>query len=427
MRKILIALMMIMPLIVSAQEVKVLTLKEAIDIAMEKNKSVEQAKEYMTYLQGVYVEERAAALPTATLYGGVARAKDASTGSAVNSDVFNQYNAGVSVKQALFTWGQVGAAIRAAKIGLRTGDEQLRMYRQAAVRDVTVAFTDILLTRRLLYIAQENVKQRERHLAEAEKKYKLGTATDYDVLSARVALKNAQPDVITYSNNLNIAKDNLKYILGINYDIDADGELKPESIETTDYEAVLRSAMENRPEILDKKLMVDFNKEMVQVSHAGDKPRLDLEGSYDRMRLDGDDEKNLTTWNAGIKMSFPFFDGLETKGKVIQAQSDLRKIKLQQLQTEDSVSLDVRQAVSRVKEAVEVIDAAGGTVDEAAKLLDMAEKGYAYGVKTKLEVDDAEYNLRNAQVRLAQAWRDYRVQYANLLWSAGIIGEKDSL
>lgn len=427
MKKILIALMIIIPLGAFAQDAKTLTLKEAIDIAMEKNKSVEQAKEYMTYLEGVYIEERSAALPTATLNGGVTRAKDASTGSAVNSDTFNQYNAGVSVKQALFTWGQVGAAIRAAKIGLRTGDEQLRLYKQAAVRDVTVAFTDILLTRQLLYIAQENVRQRERHLSEAEKKYKLGTATDYDVLSARVALKNAQPDVITYSNNLNITKDNLKYILGIDYDIDVQGELKPDGMISVDYDAVLKSALANRPEVLDKRLMVDFNKELVQVSRAGDKPRLDFEGSYNRIKLDGEDEKNLTTWDAGIKMSFPFFDGFETKGKVIQAQSDLRKIKLQQLQAEDSVSLDVRQAVSRVKESSEVIDAAGGTVDEAAKLLDMAEKGYRYGVKTKLEVDDAEYNLRSAQVRLAQAWRDYRVQYANLLWSAGIIGEKDSL
>ncbi|WP_303851527.1 TolC family protein [Seleniivibrio woodruffii] len=427
MRKILTALMIIMPLAVFAQDVKVLTLKEAIDIAMEKNKSVEQAKEYMTYLEGVYIEERSAALPAATLNGGVTRTKDASTGSAVNSDTFNQYNAGISVKQALFTWGQVGAAIRAAKIGLRTGDEQLRLYKQAAVRDVTVAFTDILLTRQLLFIAQENVKQRERHLAEAEKKYKLGTATDYDVLSARVALKNAQPDVITYSNNLNVNKDNLKYILGINYDIDVQGELKPAEIAAFDYEDVLKSALSNRPEVLDKRLMVDFNKELVQVSRAGDKPRLDLEGSYNRIKLDGEDEKSLTTWDAGIKMSFPFFDGFETKGKVIQAQSDLRKIKLQQLQAEDSVSLDVRQAVSRVKEAAEVIDAAGGTVDEAAKLLDMAEKGYRFGVKTKLDVDDAEYNLRSAQVRLAQAWRDYRVQYANLLWSAGVIGEKDSI
>ncbi len=427
MKKILIVLIIIMPLVAFGQDVKILTLKEAVDIAMEKNKSIEQAKEYMTYLEGVYIEERSAALPTATLNGGVSRLKDSSTGSAVNSDIFNQYSGGVSVKQAIFTWGQVGAAIRAAKIGLRTGDEQLRLYKQAAVRDVTVAFTDILLTRQLLYIARENVKQRERHLTEAEKKYRLGTATDYDVLSARVALKNAQPDVITYSNNLNVAKDNLKYILGINYDIDVQGELKPEGITAVEYDIVLKSALANRPEVLDKRLMVDFNRELVQVSRAGDKPRLDLEGSYNRIKLDGDDAKNFTTWDAGIKMSFPFFDGFETRGKVIQAQSDLRKIKIQQLQAEDSVSLDVRQAVSRVKESSEVIEAAGGTVDEAAKLLDMAEKGYRYGVKTKLDVDDAEYNLRSAQVRLAQAWRDYRVQYANLLWSAGIIGEKDSL
>ncbi|TCK60889.1 TolC family protein [Seleniivibrio woodruffii] len=427
MRKLLIILALMLPAAVFAQDARVLTLDEAVAIAMEKNKSIEQAKEYMTYLQGIYVEERSAALPKATLYGGVSRNRDASTGSAVNSDVYNSYNAGVSVKQALFTWGQVGAAIRAAKIGLRTGDEQLRLYRQAAVRDVNVAFTDILLTKQLLFIAEENVKQRQRHLDEAEKKYKLGTATDYDVLSARVALKNAQPDVISYRNSLTVARDNLKFILGVDYEVEVQGELKPADIKPADYDSALKSALANRPEILDKKLMVDFNRELVQVSKAGDKPRVDFSGSFDRIKLDGEDEKNLTNWSAGVNLSFPFFDGMATKGKIIQAESDLRRTKLQQLQAEDSVSLDVRQAVSRVKEAVEVIEASEGTVSEAEKLLDMAEKGYRFGVKTKLDVDDAEYNLRSSRVRLAQAWRDYRVQYANLLWSAGIIGEKKDM
>jgi HAE1 family hydrophobic/amphiphilic exporter-1 len=49
--------------------------------------------------------------------------------------------------------------------------------------------------------------------------------------------------------------------------------------------------------------------------------------------------------------------------------------------------------------------------------------GYEYGVKTKLEVDDAQLNLRSARSNLASAERDYRVALTNLEWVAGTLGE----
>lgn len=426
MKKALFIILLTLPLTLFAKDVRVLTLKEAENIAMEKNLSVAQAKEYMNYLQGIYVEERSAALPDASFYMKAASNKDASVGAAVGDDRFSSYSTGLTVKQALFTWGQVGAAIKVAKIGLKTGDEQLRMYGQAVLRDVNVAFYDVLLTKKLLAIAEDNVRQRERHYDEAQKKFKLGTATDYDVLSAKVALQNALPDVITYKNTLVTARDRLRYILAVDGEVDAEGELKMLPEAESSFETLKETAFANRPELKDKKLMVDVYREMVKIDSAGDKPRIDLNGSFDRTHLEGDTGYTGNTWSLGVAMTYNFFDGLKTSGKKSQAVSSLNRAKLQELQLKDSVALELRQAVSRVQEAAEIIEAAKGTADEADKLLDMAEKGYKFGVKTKLDVDDAEYNRRSAQVRLAQAYRDYRVQKVNLLWSAGILGESDS-
>jgi HAE1 family hydrophobic/amphiphilic exporter-1 len=276
----------------------------------------------------------------------------------------------------------------------------------------------------MLEIAEQNVTQRQRHYEEAQKKFRLGTATDYDVLSAKVALKNAMPDVITYKNNLITAKDRLKYILGTDDDIDAEGSLGFNPEKTGDYDTLIKTAMEMRPEIRDKKLMVDVYREMVKIDSSDDKPRIDFKGSFDRTKMDGDTVYTGNTWNLGLTLSYNIFDGLKTSGKHTQAVSTLRRSRLQELQQVDSVSLELRQAISRLKEAEETIYAAEGTREEAARLLDMAEKGYSFGVKTKLEVDDAEFNLRSADVRLAQAYRNYKVSHVDLLWSAGILGEK---
>ena len=54
----------------------------------------------------------------------------------------------------------------------------------------------------------------------------------------------------------------------------------------------------------------------------------------------------------------------------------------------------------------------------------MAEKGYEFGVKTKLEVDDAQLNVLDAKGNLAKARRDYSVALVTYAWVRGTLGEK---
>jgi HAE1 family hydrophobic/amphiphilic exporter-1 len=53
----------------------------------------------------------------------------------------------------------------------------------------------------------------------------------------------------------------------------------------------------------------------------------------------------------------------------------------------------------------------------------MSEKGYEFGVKIRLDVDDAEINLLQAQANLARARRDAFVARTHLRWVMGELGE----
>lgn len=59
-------------------EKRILTLEQALAIALEKNKDIQKAKEYRRQVEGRYVEERAAALPQFVLQGGFSRSRDES-------------------------------------------------------------------------------------------------------------------------------------------------------------------------------------------------------------------------------------------------------------------------------------------------------------------------------------------------------------
>jgi len=403
-----------------------LTLDEALQIAMEKNRDIDKAREYARYVLGRYVEERAAALPQLSFNADYRVSRDDGLPAVMGGEtVTHNGSAGVSFSQALYTWGKIAAGIRAAEAGVATAGEELRMARQAAYRDVTAAFCDVLLWRELHRLATENLAQKRRHADEAHKRFAAGVATDYDVLAADVAVDNAMPESIRTANHLRISRERLRFLLaGEDEGLDVSGSLSVTPVPLPDYPVSLRLALEKRPELAEQRHQVRMYGELVTLAAADNKPRLDLKGGAGY----GSTESDLfgssgPNWNVGVFLSFPFFDGLRTDGRVQQARSELSLRKIEEQKLADAISLEVRSALSNLRESVEILTALSGTVRQAERLLQMAEKGYEYGVKIRLEVEDAQLNLLQARSSLARASRDYLTARVNLDWATGVAGE----
>lgn len=409
----------------AAASVRTLTLEQAVSIALEKNLDIARAGEYAKYVQGKYLDERSAALPQLSLNGSFTALRDGGLPEVTGGGI-TQYDsaAGLSLTQPLFTWGKVGAAIRAAEIGLRTSGEQLRMARQAATRDVTAAFWNVLMAKELLRLANENLTQKGRHSEEAKKKFSAGVATDYDVLAAEVAVDNARPGVIRAENQVRLARERLRFHLAIDEEVDASGVLEPVVSLPVPFDDAMKSALANRPELKDSAYRVGIYSELINIAAADNKPRLDLKGGAGWHQLEFSGIRNDgPAWNMGLYLSFPFFDGMRTDGKVAQARSELATREIEKQQLLDSIRLEVRTALNDVREASEIFTALSGTVRQAERLLQMAEKGFELGVKIRLEVDDAQTSLLQAQINRAKAATDYLVARGNLEWTMGRLGE----
>lgn len=428
-----IVLLMTLLLLPVAADAGTVTLEQAIAVAMEKNRDIGKAREYAVYVRGKYVEERAAMLPQLSLTGTAQLSKDESLGVA-GATLQRQYGRAVDVtlSQPLYTWGKLDAAIRAAEVGLKTGDEQLRLYRQAAYRDVTVAYYDILLAKDLNRLALENQAQKKRHLDEATRKLSAGVATDYDVLAAEVAVENTVPEVVRSENSVRLARERLRFLLAMETEeVDVTGSLEAPTMDRplpANFDEAMQVAKKKRPELSDLRLRIGIYNELVTIANAENKPRLDFKGAagWHWTNLDNPGparDADGVAWNAGLYLTFPFFDGLRTNGKVAQAQSDLKSKQIEEAKLLDAIALEVRQAEFSWVEAAKIFAALAGTVKQAERLLQMAEKGYEFGVKIRLEVDDAQLNLMQAKSNLAKAQRDYRVAQVNYRWAVGVAGE----
>ncbi len=406
--------------------VEILSLDQALAITLENNRDIRKAMELRRKLEGKYVEERAAALPQVLGTASAVRSADESQKALLGTSRSDVYQAQAGVSQPLFTYGQIGAAIRAARVGLATADDQLRIFRQAAIRDVSAAFYDVLLARELYAIALETRTQKERLLDEAEKKRTAGTATDYDVLAAEVGVRNAEPAVIRTENLILTARERLRFLLGRDgRAVDVRGELSAEIAEYPRYEEALATAWTRRPELSDLRHRIGISEELIAIARAGDKPRVDFNAAAGWKDADlGIAEASGNTWSAGIFLTWPLFNGLRTRGQVAQAQSDRATLRIEEAKLLDAIALECRDAVNAVRVAGEIVKAQSGTAEQAERLLGMAEKGYEYGVKTKLEVDDAQLSLAQARGSLASARRDYLVARVNLGQATGVLGEE---
>jgi len=407
---------------VRAAEIRTLTLDQALAIAAERNREVAKALEYRNLVEGRYVEERAAALPQFTLTGNLSREHD----NALETAVFDRRDAEVELNQTLFTWGELQAAIRAARIGLQTADEQLRFSRQAALRDTARAFFDVLLARELNRVVTQNLEQKSRRRVEAQRRLAVGVATEYDVLVAEVAEANARPEVLRTANLITSRRERLRLVLGMEQTVDADGTLAATLAAPPAFDAAMAIAREQRPDLRDLALRIGIAEELVSIANAGDKPRLDLKGSAGWKELETETQRNDgSTWDLGLKLSWPLFDGLKARGQVQQAKSTRDALRIDRQQLLDIVAVETREALDKVIVASELVRALDGTVTQAERLLALSEKGYDHGVKIRLEVDDAELNLRQVQSSLAIARRDYLVAMVDLAWAMGVLGERD--
>lgn len=401
-----------------------LTIGEAVEMALDQNWDILKAEEYVKQVQGRYIEERSAALPQLSLAGYLTRDfEELVPETEEETRTFRTIGGGeVTLNQALYTWGQVAAGIRAAKAGIATAQDQLVMFRQAVIKETATSCYDLLLAQQMHLLARDNLDQKARHLDEAQRKHSAGIATDYDVLAADVAVRNAKPDVVKSENAIRILKERLRFLIGAKQSVDVTGILfSPEAVDVA-FDASYRAAVEMRPELANIRHTVQIGEELVRIYNAQDKPRFDLQAKFGMRQIEMDHETtDDQLWNVGVYLSWPFFDGFRTRGKVAQARNELRGYEIQESKLNDAIALEVRDAIATLHETDELLRAMAGTDEQALRLLAMAERGYELGVKTHLDVEDAQLNANLAKSNLARAQRDSLVARLNIDWVTGAL------
>jgi outer membrane protein len=424
-------LLIFLPIYLLAQK-NVLTLEDAIKIALENSNQVKLAQLEILKSDEKLVEARSALIPRISASGSYSRylkkpvlflPPDSPfgrmTGGVIEIGFDNSYLGAISLQMPLFSWN-LYAGIRSALKGKSLAEQAYKSVTLKTIADVKKAFYGALLARENYKITKMRVDLAEDNLKNVEKMYRQGIASEYDYISAQVQYQNLLPLLIQAENNLELAKNALKLVLGIDVkeDIEVEGEMKVDSLIGVDYTSSLKDLYEKNPDLKQAELQVELSREIVSLEVSGHLPSLFLTGNLQYQAQANDFNFNQYRWIRttfiGLQIQIPIFNGFGTQARVDQAQASFQQAIERLNFTKQALENELKNTIYRIEQSGRRIESQKRAVELAELGYKIARKRFESGVGTQLEVSNAEVNLAQARLNYSQAIYDYLIAMSEL-------------
>jgi outer membrane protein len=334
----------------------------------------------------------------------------------------NNYDVTASVEQLLFSGGQVGAALRAAKTTRAYADAAREATEALLVRNIEMRFFGILLSREVVAVQAASVKQLEGYVEQTRKRLDSGASSEFDLLTARVRLANETPKLIAARNRHELAVAEFMGLLNLPAEGVFTGRLERADIDLS-LDDMLRLALANRADLVRSELRVQLGRE--EIINARSEGLPDLRGyfnynganAYQFVSFEDDWEWH---WNAGLVLSWNIWDGDMTRYTVKQKEAEQEKLMTDDEELLKAVKLEVRQAYLALAYAREAMSASRDNVALAERALSIARTRHETGLATYLEFTDANLALSTARLVWLQALHDHAVALSAVRYACGI-------
>jgi len=417
-------------------EKAVLTIEEAVTIALARFPDVAKAQAAADALKGLIREVRSQALPQISIDADGMRSRDPSFLNSPAFDNFpeelrnaiqpvatNMFMYSVNISQPLYTAGKIGTALKVASVESEGAEIEINRTRQDLARDVVRSYYALMWAERYRGVVAETQEQRKLHAEMAQTRLKNGVATEVDVLRSQVAVSNGAPDLVRADNAIRQTRALLNYFLvrPLDYPTEVVGDFQEKAWDEWDLDALMREASLRRPDLarlrnaeLSAELQVDLAK-------AESRMRLDTNFSYGVSSRKPENLFNslFVSWRFGVSFTLPIFDGYRRSGMIYQARANQRAVRLEHEKFEQQVRLDLQQGTVDLKAATETITAARANIEQAERVLRMMQDNYKFGAATTLDIVDSQTALSEARNNLLRGLHAYTIARANLLWTQG--------
>ncbi|MEO6184214.1 MAG: TolC family protein [Verrucomicrobiota bacterium] len=406
-----------------------LSVTDSLNLALERNSTILRGKADLEAAHGVVIQTRAIVIPKLRA-GGTIRKTDpdaiesfSSAFGAGPQTSDREWSASVRLVQSIYEGGRMSSALRTAKLTKEQSILNFQTVVADTLRDVRIAYDDVLLAEQNIVVQEASVKLLSKEFDDASRRFAAGTVPRFNVLRAEVEVANARPRLIRARNAFRIAKNNLANLLG--YDLpkgvgediplQLTGKFNDQPFEV-DLSNALQRAFENRTELASLRKAENLRRENVVTARSGYKPSVQVFGGYGSRSSSFNNawDRDISGWFVGAEMNWDIFDGMLTRGRVIEATALQERAAIDLEDAARRVGLEVRAAYSSFIEARELLESQKKVQEQADEALRLAQARVDAGSGTQLDVLGAQTALTEARTTQIQALRDYSVAKTRL-------------
>jgi outer membrane protein TolC len=334
------------------------------------------------------------------------------------------YQSGLTLTQVVYQGGLVRAGLRAARVAEDQALNGLDLARVRVVHAAKAAYAGVLVREAVHKAAEEGVSLACRHLEFAEVHRAAGTAREFEVLQARVRLKNAEAAEIRARAELEVARAGFLRRIGLDQgrEVELTDGLAYDPAPLPPVGRQLEDARRSRAEMRGADLAVRLAEIALDVSTAGRRPSVRVRAAYNGAGPEGFfDETFDYDWSLGVTVAIPLFDGFAASGKKMQERARLEQLKLRRESLLKDIEFEIRSARLRLEAARESVESASETVKEAEEALGLAHKLLEAGSGIKLDKEEARVALVEARTNLARAKLDHFTAVLDLERATGML------
>lgn len=409
------------------QDTLTLNLDKALEIALSDNPTIKVAEEEIALKKVSHKEAWQNLLPEASISGTMSHtitAPQFSIGDQtvkMGKDKANTATGTLNISLPLFA-PAVYRAMSMTKTDIELAVEKSRASKQDLVNQVTKAYYQLMLTQDSYDVLQKSYKLAEDNYNIVNAKYRQGTVSEFDKITAEVQMRSVKPSVISAGNAVTLSKLQLKVLMGITADVDIkiddslaayEGVVFANQLDNTVHEGLVNNTTMKQLEL--NRLMLQKNIKSLRTNFM---PTLGLGYSYQYQSMNND-SWNVFNYNYGsssslvFSLSIPLYKASNfTKLKSNRIQ--MRQLDQNRLDTERKLNMQITSYQDNMSASSEQVSSNKENVMQAEKAVQIAGKRYEVGKGTVLELNTSQVQLTEAELTYNQSIYDYLVAKADL-------------
>jgi outer membrane protein, heavy metal efflux system len=396
---------------VEAQGTTMITLDQAIDLALAHNHALNASRTLILQNQAQEITANLRPNPTLNFDTQFLPIFQPSAFGGDNLSQVQQFDLGVGY---LFERGHKRQRrLQAAVDQTNVSKAQVSDSERSLAFDVAQQFVAVLLAESTLRFAELDLKSFENTVTISEEQYKAGYISEGDYLKIKLQLLQFQTDVSSAKLARVQGLVALRLLLGYeavpaNYDVVGDLTYRPLPGTVEDMQA---KALQNRPDYRASILGVTAAQSQIELAKAN--ARQDVSSTFDYTHTAGENSASVFA-----SIGLPFFD--RNQGEIARTKYALLQAQQTQASSNDTVMSDVSSAYEALRSNEEIVQLyISGYLKQAEESRDISEYAYKRGASSLLDYLDAERSNRATQLGYRQAVADYMTALEQLKDAVG--------